>query len=163
MSKLRWIIYIQPLHRIVLVMLLLVMLWAYAGHKAGNQRWWTGANAVIFLGAVAVILYLTLGDRVGGTHQAEMTPLRSFAAAKEQPELYRTMLMNVFLFLPLGLSLPFSLPIRHNAAVTVLFAFCLSAVIEALQYQYGLGLCEVDDVIMNTLGSWIGTWASLIW
>ena len=29
--------------------------------------------------------------------------------------------------------------------------------IEAAQFYYGLGRCEVDDVIMNTLGCAIGT------
>lgn len=47
----------------------------------------------------------------------------------------------------------------HNEAITILFAFGLSVFIELIQYKYGLGRCEVDDVIMNTLGALIGTLA----
>ena len=67
--------------------------------------------------------------------------------------------MNVFLFVPTGLSLPFVLPFKHNGAITILFAFCVSILIEIIQYKYGIGRCEVDDVIMNTLGALIGTLA----
>ena len=38
-------------------------------------------------------------------------------------------------------------------------AFLFSISIEAIQYYLALGLCEVDDVIMNTLGTMIGTLA----
>ena len=38
-------------------------------------------------------------------------------------------------------------------------AFLFSISIEAIQYYLALGLCEVDDVIMNTLGAMIGTLA----
>ena len=38
--------------------------------------------------------------------------------------------------------------------VTVLF----STLIEGVQYFGGFGLCELDDVICNTLGAMIGMW-----
>ena len=37
-------------------------------------------------------------------------------------------------------------------------ALCFSATIEAAQYIFALGLCELDDVISNTLGAMVGYW-----
>ena len=67
------------------------------------------------------------------------------------------MLMKVFLFVPIGLSLPFALGKgRLSVFLTVAAALIFSAGIEYMQYLYALGRCEVDDVIMNTLGALIG-------
>lgn len=63
------------------------------------------------------------------------------------------MLMNAFLFVPVGLSLPNVLPPKmHPVAVAV----------EAAQLWFHLGRCEVDDVILNTLGAAIGA-AAYVW
>lgn len=47
-------------------------------------------------------------------------------------------------------------------AVTVVFAMLLSIGIEAAQLWFHLGRCEVDDVIMNTLGAAIGAAAYVL-
>ena len=92
---------------------------------------------------------------------------QNFREAREQPELYRSMLMNVLLFFPIGLSLPFVLgKWKLSVPVTVVLACLFSAGIEYLQYRYSLGRCEVDDVIMNTLGALLGCsarWISHSW
>ena len=83
----------------------------------------------------------------------------------KQPEMYRSMLMNVLLFEPIGLTLPFALSYKFQkkAMITIGFGFLLSAVIEIIQYVFFLGRTEVDDVICNTLGCAIGTGAYLIY
>lgn len=69
--------------------------------------------------------------------------------------------MNAFLFLPLGMCFPFIFPFyqKHKIRYTVLVAILVSGVIEVTQLYFHLGCCEVDDVIMNTLGVLIGTLA----
>lgn len=68
------------------------------------------------------------------------------------------MLINVFLFVPIGLSLPFVLSEnKHPVVTTVIMALVFSVSIEVVRFIFSLGLCEVDDVIMNTLGTMIGT------
>ncbi len=71
------------------------------------------------------------------------------------------MLMNIFLFVPLGLALPFTLPAKwkHNFLWAILIGLAFSCIIEALQYILALGRCEIDDVIMNTIGVAIGALA----
>lgn len=68
---------------------------------------------------------------------------------------------------PIGLSLPFVLgKWKLSVPVTVVLACLSSAGIEYLQYRYSLGRCEVDDVIMNTLGALLGCsarWISHSW
>jgi glycopeptide antibiotics resistance protein len=67
--------------------------------------------------------------------------------------------MNMLLFIPFGMTFPFALPNRfkNKVAVTIGTAFVISLVVEFMQFCFRLGLCETDDVIMNTLGATIGT------
>ena len=123
------------------------------------------ANLMLSCVAVIIVLYATLLTRSAGVSEAILTPFAAFTAARVQPELYREMLMNVFLFFPLGLTLSNALPRRWNyrrrIGVTVLAGCLLSAGIEYAQYCFALGLAETDDVICNTLGALLGA-ASLL-
>ena len=160
MGRVFWMIYIQPLHRIIIFMAFMVIFWGIFGKKGKNKQWWCIINAVVFVCAVLIILYMTIYSRSEAAKEAILIPFHSFIQAKEQPELYRSMLMNIFLFVPIGLSLPFVLSKKkHSIIMTMITAFLFSASIEAIQYYFALGLCEVDDVIMNTLGAMIGALA----
>lgn len=171
MHKLFLFIYRQPLRRILFWMLLLIFLWGYLGFREGRNKRWRLLNFILFAGTVAAIFYMTVYTRGEGPGEAVLVPFQSFQAAKIQPEMYRSMLMNVFLFVPIGLSLPFVLGKgRIPEFLTVVAALAFTAGIEYMQYRYALGWCEVDDVIMNTLGAVLGTlahwlyrnWESLI-
>lgn len=123
------------------------------------------ANFVLFCAAVIAILYATILNRTPGNYELILTPFATFTAAQQQPELYREMLMNVFLFFPLGLTLSNALPRKWHRwlriILTTLIGCILSAGIEYAQYRYALGLAETDDVICNTLGAFLGA-ASLL-
>ena len=86
-------------------------LWGYLCAHADRRRWRL-TNALLLLAATLIILYATLLSRTPGTYAAVLTPFAALAAARQQPELYREMLMNIFLFFPLGLTLSNALP-RH--------------------------------------------------
>lgn len=124
------------------------------------------ANFVLFCAAVIAILYATILNRTPGNYELILTPFAALSAARQQPELYREMLMNVFLFFPLGLTLSNALPRKWHRwgriALTTLIGCILSAGIEYAQYRYALGMAEVDDVICNTLGVFIGSTSLLI-
>ena len=124
------------------------------------------ANYVLFCAAVIAILYATILNRTPGNYELILTPFAALSAARQQPELYRAILMNVFLFFPLGLTLSNSLPRkwhRWGRIILTTFVGCiLSAGIEYTQYRYALGMAEVDDVICNTLGAFIGSTSLLI-
>ena len=124
------------------------------------------ANYVLFCAAVIAILCATILNRTPGNYELILTPFAALSAARQQPELYRAILMNVFLFFPLGLTLSNSLPRkwhRWGRIILTTFVGCiLSAGIEYTQYRYALGMAEVDDVICNTLGAFIGSTSLLI-
>lgn len=124
------------------------------------------ANFVLFCAAVIAILYATILNRTPGNYELILTPFAALSAARQQPELYREMLMNVFLFFPLGLTLSNALPQKWHRwgriILTTLIGCILSAGIEYAQYRCALGLAETDDVICNTLGAFIGSTSLLI-
>ena len=141
-------------------MLLLIFLWGYLGFREGRGKRWRLLNFILFAGTAAAIFYMTVYTRGEGAGEVVLVPFQSFQEAKVQPELYRSMLMNVFLFVPIGLFLPFVLGKgRIPEFFTVLAALAFTAGIEYLQYRYALGRCEVDDILMNTLGALVGTQA----
>lgn len=158
-------IYALPLHMVIFLMLVLLIVWAMLSqHK--NQKKRTIINAALCFIAAFIILYATILNRTPGNYELILTPFATFAAAQQQPELYREMLMNIFLFFPLGLTLSNALPRKWHRWLRIIlttFVGCiLSAGIEYTQYRYALGMAEVDDVICNTLGAFIGSTSLLI-
>ena len=64
--------------------------------------------------------------------------------------------INIFLFVPFGFLVPWAM--KCSAFQSIMIGAALSFAIEATQYIFCLGLCELDDVINNTLGTAIGYW-----
>jgi len=62
-------------------------------------------------------------------------------------------LLNIAFFVPFGIFFPLK-----KWIVILISACAFSVLIEAAQYFFRLGLCELDDVICNTLGAMIGFW-----
>ena len=156
-------IYSRSLTVILLVIVVGTALWGFL--RSRSRRWRT-ANALLCVLTVAVILYATVLNRTPGDYKLVLTPFAALVAARQQPELYREMLMNVFLFFPLGLTLSNALPQKWHRwlriTLTTLIGCILSAGIEYAQYRYALGTAEVDDVICNTLGAFIGSTSLLV-
>ena len=158
-------IYALPLHMVIFLMLVLLIVWAMLSqHK--NQKKRTIINAALCFIAAFIIHYTTILTRTPGVPAVILAPLASLTAARQQPELYREMLMNVFLFFPLGLTLSNALPRKWHRwlriILTTLVGCALSAGIEYAQYRCALGLAETDDVICNTLGTFVGSTSLLI-
>lgn len=144
---------------------MLLMIWT-AVCMNFDERKRNVVNAFLSFAAAFIILYATVLTRAPGDYDIILTPFAAFTAAHRQPELYREMLMNVFLFFPLGLTLSNALPskwrCRRRIAFTTLVGFVLSASIEFTQYRFSLGLAETDDVICNTLGAFVGSTSLLL-
>lgn len=147
------------------LILTLVLIWTILCQYFSKKRWVT-INIVIACLSTAIILYATILTRTPGDYEVILTPFAAFTAAQQQPELYREMLMNVFLFFPLGLTLSNTLPQKWHRwiriVLTALVGCIFSAGIEYAQYRYALGMAEADDVICNTLGAFIGSTSLLI-
>lgn len=63
---------------------------------------------------------------------------------------------NILLFVPLGFLLPLVDKRLVNCLFTTLIGAGLSFVVEINQYATGTGLCELDDLFHNTLGTFTG-------
>ena len=68
-----------------------------------------------------------------------------------------TSILNILLFIPLGIFLPMLWAEKYNNNISkvLLFGFCLSLVIEISQI-FTFRLTDINDLITNTLGTLIG-------
>lgn len=159
-------IYAAKISTILFIIPMLLLVWSVISAAFYKQMRIIGVLLAVI--AVGAIIYVTVYSRGESSAIADFIPFSSFERAKIQPEMYRSMLMNVFLFVPLGLSLPyvFGGSTIKRILLTILIGFLLSVTIEAIQYFASLGMAETDDVICNTLGTAIGSCAyllSLLW
>ena len=63
---------------------------------------------------------------------------------------------NVVMFMPLGWFLPNIWRVFRGFFRTVIFGVSLICLVELLQYITGLGSCDIDDLILNTVGIILG-------
>ncbi len=160
-------IYRQPLGLVLLAMFAALVIWSWGGWYCQKRRCtsslWRLGNACLSAVCVAAILYTTVLRKSSGTRTVILIPFYSIFKGFEQIELYRSMLMNVFLFMPLGLTLANALPERlHKFSrfrLTVACGLFLSILIEGLQFIFALGQVEVDDLLCNTLGTALGAFS----
>lgn len=78
----------------------------------------------------------------------------------------KNLLCNIIMFVPFGILFPVvnknsqrdikQSNNRKTVIVTLVRGMCLSVAIEIFQYITCLGQCDIDDVILNTLGVFIG-------
>ena len=150
---------------VCILLLSLLLLWPMLCQRVGERRR-VLFNTALACAAAFIILYATILTRTPGSYELILTPFATFTAALQQPELYREMLMNIFLFFPLGLTLSNALPRKWHRwgriILTALVGCVLSVGIEYTQYRYALGMAETDDVICNTLGAFLGSASLLI-
>lgn len=62
---------------------------------------------------------------------------------------------NIVWFVPLGCALTASGNLKR-LRTAALCGLGLSLAIETMQYLFGTGVSELDDLVLNTLGTWIG-------
>ncbi len=110
----------------------------------------------IFLTAfyiVAILMVTILLRRVDVESRQIMAPFWSYRNMQIDGIRWQ-IYINICLFVPLGFMLPWSM--KCSCLQTVVICAALSAIVESVQYAFGLGLCEFDDILNNTLGATIG-------
>ena len=111
-----------------------------------------GINTLLLFLNLGAIIYLTLFYRDSVSIDIHLEPFWSYRQIFYDCEIRSEILKNIWLFIPLGTILYRLYPKARIVFVCVL----LSIGIEIIQYSLGKGLCELDDVISNSLGSCIG-------
>ena len=62
---------------------------------------------------------------------------------------------NIVWFVPFGMYLQY-MGKQRTLLRTAISGFLFSLLIETMQYVFGTGFSELDDLVLNTLGAWIG-------
>ena len=113
------------------------------------------------------ILYITLFSRVAAEegHGVNPFPFRfvywiiQYAKGPTYQRVFRPILgvyMNILMFIPFGFLAKIWKPTMPPWKI-ILAGFGFSLVIESAQLVFHLGMFETDDLITNTVGTWVGT------
>lgn len=104
---------------------------------------------LLLLGSM-VIFRRTLGER-----EYHLEPFWSYHTRNSGVVVLPEHIMNVVIFLPIGLLLAI-LYRRLGLLKITAIGLLLSCMIEVLQFIFKRGVCEIDDVMNNTLGCFLG-------
>ena len=138
------------------------MLYVTLYRKYAGKGWLRPGIVGLLAGWFAAVLWITIFDREPGAYESSWVPLHAYwiLFSGQQPEMFRSCLMNVFLFYPAGLLLAGLLPqngsYRRQMLCTVICFGLFSLSIELSQHFLQLGTAEIDDVLHNTLGAAAG-------
>lgn len=102
----------------------------------------------IFLLFCSTVIFRTSGD----TRQYDFHPFWSYS----RPDLFVENIMNVIVFIPIGMILGSLLRVKGSWLIALLIGCSVSVTIEAMQYFLHRGFAETDDVMHNTVGCVIG-------
>ena len=160
-------IYAQPIPWMLAEIVLFPVLWGMLTAHASRIKAYRILNAVLLLGALYVILRITLLDRSAAERADFVSPpfLLLQKAWNENREIFRSLFLNVLLFEPLGAALVHLLPEKQPRGVRILITtfigLAASLAIEYCQIRFSVGNAEADDMICNTLGALFGALACL--
>lgn len=132
---------------LVVFIVVAVLIVAIKKKRAGR-----GIVTLIFVEYLSLIYCTTVFSRSTNDAGAyDVTPFWSY----DRPELLVSNIMNVLVFIPIGLLAGFLVRSIKWWEV-LLIGVIISVSIELLQYCFKSGFSELDDVIHNTLGCAIG-------
>ena len=163
--------YALPLKSVMIIIAVLIFCWicgdiVFGSDKSLYRQVWINGNRILCILEFMLIIKMTLFGRTTGSRELELWPFYTLTTIAYNNEAIRTMVMNVILFLPFGLTLPYIFTkIRNNYSrwmVCIFTGFLISVVIETIQYYFGLGRAETDDVICNTFGCTLGVLADVL-
>lgn len=149
-------IYHLPFSFVFIGIFIIVVFWSIVQRKV--------SKSIIIIGliiAILMILYCTILTRTRWHREFELNPFYVLFEKELKPELVIGMIMNSVLFVPFGLF--FSCLIKkYPIFMTVITSIIISTFIEIFQWIYGLGKAETIDIIMNTIGAFIGSLSTYI-
>lgn len=127
----------------------------------GKERGFRYSMVILLFGYIFLLFGSTVFFRIASdTPQYNFVPFWSYVAAYNgEEELVSENLLNVILFIPIGLLVgllmkgPF---FSRSWMITLIIGLSLSLCIETLQFVLKKGFSEIDDVIHNTIGFIIG-------
>lgn len=134
---------------------------AFVIHKRKYKQkfpWGKALLYLVFAGYIAVVLYATILRYGGGYRDWNLHLFRAWREAWNNFSMknWLNVLLNVAMFVPLGGLLPLLYKKCRRWYVTVPVGFAFSLTVELIQLATGKGICDVDDLFANSLGTVIG-------
>lgn len=119
---------------------------------------------VIYLVILCYHLFLSemWGRRSMGMYRYNLTPLKEIARYLNNikiiglPWVLINVLGNIIGFIPFGMFVKAFLKGERKFLSTILLGLIFTCSIELIQLITKVGICDIDDVILNTLGVFIG-------
>lgn len=141
--------------------LILAIVFCFHRKKYGAQRKFPWGKAVCWLilaGYLTVVAYATLQRADFGYRSWNLHLFRGWREAWNDfsAKNWANVLLNVAMFLPLGVLLPLIWKQFRKWYLAIPVSFGLSLAIELVQLATGRGMFDVDDLFCNTLGAAIG-------
>lgn len=121
--------------------------------------WLKAILILLFVGYITVVLYATIIRTSSyGYGNVNLHLFRAWREAWNNYSLknWLNIILNIALFVPLGILLPFLCKIFRKWYITFGTGLGFSLMIEAVQYFSCRGLFDVDDLFVNVLGSMFG-------
>lgn len=135
--------------------------WIYKGYGILNKKikiqW---GPFLTFLAYVFAVLYITLIMRVDGKEVSIQMQIFNWAKSTEKiydSSSFQHVILNFVMFLPIGAIFPFIEEQMEKIFVPATsFGLLFSFLIETSQLILKSGICDIDDIISNTLGTAAG-------
>jgi len=109
-------------------------------------------STLLVIYVVVVLMTVFFSRELGSRDGIDMRILGTWGTTMQD---HAWVLENVLLFIPFGLLLSFWFPTGKKGIVVLIGMVC-SIAIEVTQLVTGYGFCHLDDVIMNTAGTFVG-------
>ena len=155
-------IYALSLSTVVTISVIAFIIWTVCAMlflRFNREKQFRIINIVLTAVSLVCIYIFGIHGRKTGDYELYLNPFYQFELGKTSPEMYRTMVMNVVMFLPFGMTLPFSFSMKKiyiNVLISIAIGFSVSFCVESVQYILSIGRAESADVMCNTFGMVVG-------
>ena len=136
------------------------------GNSKENQRKAVVIMLLIYLLVLAYLLFLSpnfrsydLPDDYDILNLVPFREIARFLTNRDEIGIwgaFTNLAGNILAFIPFGILVPAAFRSMRKAYRTILAGMFISAAAELLQYKLACGVCDIDDVILNTAGTAIG-------
>lgn len=132
----------------------------YKGYIQYKQKSFTGIITGTLLSmSIALIIVMTLyGRRSGVESEWRVVPFASYIEVFREGniEILLQIIMNVLMFVPIGILLPCCFQWFEKNKRVFLFTVIFSGIIECTQGIFKMGMFEADDILGNAFGAELG-------
>ena len=119
---------------------------------------------LIYMMVLAYVCFFSerYGRVVSDTHHYNLQPFREISRFYIYRELIGVkafiinLFFNILAFVPFGFMVSILWQGRHQVIDAVFCTFLLSLVVEVIQFVFKVGSFDVDDLILNTCGGFLG-------